>query len=202
MFTIVLLGCDSLCLTPTYPPRTSCIICGKTEREHVDVLARSGKVALVGNMWRLLGSMMYNSNEILLARKIACEIKDNEQRERESAQVDAETALLEKAEGIYQTFREKSSVLTALSADDLKHLVRFVCHIEKKKGDTFSKHSGSTKKMQQRLAAVESSWTKYFMEDKEGDVGAANQANAADGCFSGGERRGKWRWGQRIKWRA
>ena len=32
--------------------------------------------------------------------------------------------------------------------------------------------------MQQRLAAVEPSWTKYFMVDEERDAGAANQANA------------------------
>ena len=177
IFTNALLVFDTSVFDASLPT-TSCIIRGQTVEERAEALAKSGKVASAGNVWRFLGSMMYNSEEMLLARKIAREIRANERRERESAQADAETALLEKAEGVYQTFREKGSVLTALSAEDLKHLVRFVCHIKKKKGDTFSKHSGSKKKMQERLAAVEPSWTKYFVEDEEGDAGAANHDSA------------------------
>ena len=52
--------------------------------------------------------------------------------------------------------------------NELKDIVRFLCCVENKgKGDSFSKHSGSRKKLKERIAEVEPLWTKYFELEAE-----------------------------------
>ena len=59
-------------------------------------------------------------------------------------------------------FKDNDSLFTKIGTDDLKHLVRFLCYVKKTKGDTFSKHSGNKKKMQEWIAGGEPLWTSYF----------------------------------------
>ena len=54
-------------------------------------------------------------------------------------------------------------MLKKIGTDNLKHLVRFLCHVKKTKGDTFSNHSGSKKKMQEWIAGSKPLWTSYFV---------------------------------------
>ena len=57
---------------------------------------------------------------------------------------------------------EGGSLLSKLGADDLKDLVRIICNLKKKKGDTHSKHSSSKKKMLESNLRVTPLSMKYF----------------------------------------
>jgi len=83
-------------------------------------------------------------------------------QEKEDAEDAVALRLHGKADLAYVKFKEEGSLLTKLDADDLRNLVRFICHVEKKKGGTYSKHSGSKKKMLERIARVKPLWTMYF----------------------------------------
>ena len=88
----LLLDFDTAVFDATLPTTTS-IIRGETEEERAEALAKTGKLASAGNMYRYLGSMMYNSKELLLARSIARENKHKEVQEREDREAEKEMAL-------------------------------------------------------------------------------------------------------------
>ena len=56
-----------------------------------------------------------------------------------------------------------------LGKEPLQDIVRFLCYREKKKGDTYSKHSSSMKKMCLRISEVQPVWTKYFSPIEEAE---------------------------------
>ena len=69
-------------------------------------------------------------------------------------------------------FRENGSLLMNLGKEPLQDIVRFLCYHEKKKGDTYTKHSSIMKRMRLRISEVQPVWTKYFRpikEDEESD---------------------------------
>ena len=113
-------------------------------------------------MYRYLGSMMYNSAELFLARKIARENKRREEQERDDREEEKEMALFEKTDQAYLIFKEGGLLLSKLDKTELQDIVRFLCSVEKTKEDTYSKHSGSMKKMKERITMVQPVWTKYF----------------------------------------
>ena len=45
--------------------------------------------------------------------------------------------------------------------------MRFLCYVEKKVGDAYTKHSGSNKRTRERIAKVSPVWTKYFAPPEE-----------------------------------
>ena len=123
---------------------------------------------------------MYNSAELLLARKIARENKRKEQQDRADEEEEVSMRLLEKADQAYLRFKDGGSLLTKLGTDDLKDLVWFLCHVKKTKGDTFSKHSGSKKKMRERIAGSEPLWTSYFASSVAEETEEEPTINADD----------------------
>ena len=131
-------------------------------------------------MYRYLGSMMYNSEELLLAREIARRNKEQEEQEKVDKAKEKEMALYNKAEQAYIVFCEQGHLLDKLSSTELQHIVRFLCCVEKKgKGDTYSSHSGSKKKLKERMAEVQPVWTKYF-EDTEAAGGEDDARGSGD----------------------
>ena len=98
-------------------------------------------------MFCFLGTMMYNSEAMLLARKIAWEEKEKEVQEKEDSEEACFLGLFEKADQAYMLYKEGGSLLTNLGKEPLQDIVRFLCYHEKKKGDTYTKHSSRTKKM-------------------------------------------------------
>ena len=155
------LGYDTAVFDATLPTTTS-IIRGQTEEERARELAKTGRVAAAGNMFRFLGSMMYNSAELLLARQIARENKEKEQQEKVDRAKEKEIALYNKAEEAYLSFCRQGHLLNKLNLEELKDIVRYICCAEKKKGDTFSSHSSGKEKLKLRMAQVQPVWTKYF----------------------------------------
>ena len=143
-------------------PTTSCSLRGETMEERARQLAKSGRVASAGAMFRFLGTMMYNSEDMLLARKIAREEKEKEVQEKDDAEENHAIDLFEKSDQAFMHFRDSGSLLSNIGKEPLQDIVRFICHQEKKKGDTYSKYSGSMKKMRERIAEVQPVWTKYF----------------------------------------
>ena len=142
------------------------------------MLAKTGKTASAGNMYRYLGSMMYNSEELLLAREIARKNKEEQERQKIDKAKEKEMALYKKAEEAYVIFCEKGHLLDRLTNHELQDIVRFLCCVEKKgKGDSYSSHAGSKKKLKERMAEVQPVWTKYF-EMAAGENDASGGGNA------------------------
>ena len=79
-------------------PTTTSIIRGETTGERAQALAKTGRVASAGNVYQFLGLMMYNSAELLLAQKIAREIKLTEQQDRAGKEEEVSLRLFEKAD--------------------------------------------------------------------------------------------------------
>ena len=103
------------------------------EEERARELAKTGRAASAGNMFCLLGSMMYNGAELLLARKIAHENKEKEQQEKVDRAKEKELALYNKAEETYLSFCRQAHLLNKLNLEKLKDLVRYIYYVEKKK---------------------------------------------------------------------
>ena len=120
-------------------PTTTSIIRGETTGERAQALAKTGRVASADNVYQFLGLMMCNSAELLLAQKIARKIKLTEQQDRAGKEEEVSLRLFEKADQAYIWFKDNGSLLAKIGTDVLKHLVRFLCHVKKTKGDTFSK---------------------------------------------------------------
>ena len=113
-------------------------------------------------MYRFLGTMMYNSKELLRAREIARENKAKEDQVKVDKAKDKEIAFFRKAEEAHLVFQEQGHLLGKLNLSELQDIVCYLCCVENKKGDAYSNHSGSKKKLKERIAAVEPPWTKYF----------------------------------------
>ena len=75
-------------------------------------------------------------------------------------------ALFEKADQAY-LIQGGRSLLSKLDKTELQDIVRFLCCVEKKVGDTYTKHSGSNNKTRQRISKVSPVWTKYFAPPEE-----------------------------------
>ena len=137
------------------------MIRGETVEERARALAKSGKTASAGGMFRFLGNMMYNGEELLLARKIQREMKEKEKQ----AEIDKADKVMEElfaaADRVYEKFVECDECIQGLNSNDLKALVKFIVKIENKPNDTFSKHKNVTL-LKARLAECDPSWTKYF----------------------------------------
>ena len=144
-------------------PTTTSIIRGETAEERAEHLAKTGKTASASNIYRYLGLMMYNSKELLRAREIARETKEQEQQDKVDMAKEKEASLFRKADDAYWIFHEHGHLLAKLNLSELQDIVRYLCCVESKgKGNTYSKHSGSKKKLKERITAVQPVWTKYF----------------------------------------
>ena len=110
---------------------------------------------------------MYNSAELLLACKIVRENNRREEQERDEREEEKEMALFKKANQAYLIFKEGGLLLSKLDKTKLQDIVRFLCSVEKTNGGTYSKHSGSMKKMSERIAMVQPVWTEYFAPPAE-----------------------------------
>ena len=106
-------GFDTAVFDATLPTTTS-IIRGETEEERAQALAKRGKLASAGNMFCFLGNMMYNSKELILARKVARENKAKEDQVKVDKAKDREIALFRKAEEAHLVFHEKGHLLDKL----------------------------------------------------------------------------------------
>ena len=73
---------------------------------------------------------------------------------REHREEEKEMAFCKKANQAYLIFKENGSLLSKLDETELYDIVCFLCSVEKTKGDTYSKHSGSMKKTKERIAMV------------------------------------------------
>ena len=155
------------------------MIRGKTVEERAQALAKSGKTASAGGMFRYLGSMMYNGEELLLARKIQREMKAKE-RQDEIDKADKEMEdLFMAADQVYEKFVDCDKSFAGLNNDDLKVLIKFIVKIEKKPKDNISKHKNAML-MKAQLAKCKPCWTKYFAPQP-----------AADGMESGADQDGE-----------
>ena len=82
-------------------PTTSPLIRGQTVEEHARNLEKSGKTSSAGGMFRFLGNMMYNGEEMLLARKIAREENANKEQEK----IDREEKIMDVVEKVGSYYR-------------------------------------------------------------------------------------------------
>ena len=143
-------------------PTTTSIVRGQTEKERARELAKTGRVASAGNMFRLLGSMMYDGPDLLLARKIARENKEKEQHKRRWTGPRRRKYPCTTRQRRRILFCPQAHLLNKLNLEELVDVVLYICYVEKKKGDTFASHSSGKEKLKLRMAQVQPVWTKYF----------------------------------------
>ena len=93
-------------------------------------------------MFRYLGSMLYNGEELLLARKIYADKKRDELAEKEQKKQSKEDEMMERAEAAYEKHVEGQK----LNVNDLKAVVRFACALEGK-ADKKNSSQYKTKKL-------------------------------------------------------
>ena len=137
--------------------------------ERAQALASSGRTASAGGMFRFLGSMVYNSDEMLRARQIQRQAKADAIREKEDNELNDMEKLLEEATDVYQKFaQELNSNINRLGSEDLKTLVKFICKLEKKPNDPPSKHKNMPM-MKKRLQECNPCWTNYFFPVRQED---------------------------------
>ena len=149
-------------------PTTSCIIRGETVEERARALAKTGKTAQADGMFRYLGNMIYNGEELLRARQIQREEREKARQEKEDERAKEMDSLFEAAEEAYYKYANGDHDLSRLRNDDLKALIRFIVRIKKKEGDNVSKHKNATL-MKERLAECDPCWTTYFTSGTESD---------------------------------
>ena len=125
-------------------------------------LTNTAKLASTGNMYCYPGSMMCNSPEPLLAHKIARENKRREDQDKKDEEEEKEIALFEKTNQACLIFKEGGLLLSKLDKTRLQDTVRFLCSVEKRKEDTYSKHSRSNNQTRERITKVQPVWTKHF----------------------------------------
>lgn len=145
-------------------PTTTAIIRGETVEERAQQLAKSGRTASAGGMFRFLGSMLYNGEELLRAREIQRENKQKDLQDKEDKEQQEMETLFEEADQVYEKFIDHDSKLSALTNADLKKLIKFICKVERKPKDAPSHHN-TADKMKKRLRECKIRWTKYFNPD-------------------------------------
>ena len=133
---------------------------------------------LHAGIYRFLRSMIYNSAELFRTQEIARENELKEQEDRAKEEKELALRIFEKADQAYIWFKDSGSLLTKIGAENLKHLVRFLYHVKKTKGNTFSKHSKNKKNIQERIARSKLLWTSYSRQATlrcpyQGDQGGA-----------------------------
>ena len=153
------------------------LIRGTTMEERARDLAKTGRVASAGAVWRTLGCMVYNSEEMLRAREITREMKEQAKRDKQDKADKELEDLFDKASPVYEEYVENGECISSLGRGELQTLVKFICKIENKKNDAPSKYNNMTK-MKERLEKCEPTWTKYFMpvewDDDNNDVEGGN----------------------------
>ena len=75
-----------------------------------------------------------------------------ESHEREDEEDITSLRLSRKADLAYGKFKEGGSLLTKLEFNKLRDLVGFIYHVEKTKGETYSKQNKMKKKMMEWIA--------------------------------------------------
>ena len=91
-------------------------------------------------MFRFLGTMMYSSQDMIRVREIARELKQKQEQEKDNAEDAHALDLFKKADQVYMLFKERDSLLSNLGKEPLQDTICFICHQEKKKGDTYLKY--------------------------------------------------------------
>ena len=175
-----LLGFDTS-VFDTNLPTTSCTIRGETVEERARALAKTGRTASAGGMFRFLGSMVYNGEELLRAREIQREEREKAEQDELDKEQEEMEKILEEADQVYQKYQEKGCDLDKLSNPDLKKLVKYICKLERKSNDAPSHHKNASM-MKKRLNEVEGCWTKYFdpvehVSDEEGSTSSAQDVH-------------------------
>ncbi len=164
-------------------PTTTPIQRADTREERVQALVDGKQVARASGLFRLLGSMMYNGDEILEARTLDREVRQKAKDAKKKEAEDKEVELFEEASFKYQLFVEKGRNLNMLKADDLTPIVKFLCAVDSKgKGDCISNYKTNAKKIDRIMNTPTGPWVHWldsqYEEEAEGAVEPV-QAEAA-----------------------
>ena len=127
-------------------------------------LAASGRTASAGGMFRYLGSMVYNGQEMLRAREIQRENKENARQAKVNSGLQELQTLFEEASAVYQDYStHHDHDLDKLKNKQLEKLVKYIVKKEAKPKDAFSHHSANAAKLKKRLGDCKQQWENYFI---------------------------------------
>ena len=167
-------------------PTTSPIIRGETTEERATALAKTGRTASAGGIFRNLGSMVYNSEELLRARQIQRDTIAREKQDKSDASNLEMIAKWEEALLVYQSFLKRGEKLESLSSDELSTLIKYIVAEERKtnKNNKLEAPSHFTNIAQRikRLKECDPVWTNHFSHtqpDNDDDIDDDSSAAAA-----------------------
>ena len=150
-------------------PTTTPLVRESTEHERAKKLAKTGKTASAGGIFRHLGSMVYNSEELLLARMYQRQWRDEEREKRAEQKSEEHRKSYSAALEVYHKHKRGDKLINL----DLQVLLKYICNKEKlNKSDCSSNYKNATK-MWERLNNCKRPWTDYFgntKDDGSGDV--------------------------------
>lgn len=108
--------------------------------------------------------MMVNGDEVMAARDLDRETKQNAKDKKAKDQEDKEIELFELASLKYQVFvEEKDRDLQKMSPDDLTPIVKFLCAVDHRgTGDCVSNYSSKAKKIERIMRTGSAHWTSWF----------------------------------------
>jgi hypothetical protein len=160
-------------------PTTTSIIRRQTAEERATELAKTGRVAKAAGMFRYLKNMMYNGEELLLAREISADNERSKLAKKTEKKLNEEEELLEKAEAVYEKHRDGEK----LTVPDLKIIVRLVCLIEGKADKKNPSQYTNKKALEARLDSCDWPWFEllaphlgYELMDSEEEDGADDES--------------------------
>jgi len=164
-------------------PTTTALIRGTTAKERARDLAKSGRTASAGTVWRFLSNMLYNGEEMLRARAIQRKMKQQEKQDKEDKEQNAMEELFQAADKVFNKyFDDHEENISALGRDDLYTLIKFICKIENKPKDAPSSYKNMND-VKKRLMECKPHWTKYFQpldDDENEDEDDDNMNNEKD----------------------
>ena len=127
-------------------------------------------------LFRVLGDMMYNGDEILAARKADREARKKAAAAKAQKAEDKEIELYEEASLMYQKFvDEKNRDLQKMKNNELSPIVKYLCSVDPQvRRDCVSKYNSKPKMIERIMTVGFQPWTFWFdtqaEEEAEGAV--------------------------------
>ena len=149
-----------------------------TSQARAEALATTGRTAKALGMFRCLGNMLYNGDEMMEARRIHRNTKQRGIEEKQQRQEEEDMEVFEDANMVYLKYKDGERLVV----EDLKVLVKFIIMVDKReKKETISQFN-SRSKLEARLNSVVPSWEYYFdprgsSNDDEDDDESGNDAD-------------------------
>ena len=163
-------------------PTTTPIQRAETSKERVQALVAGKKTARASGLFRVLGCMLYNGDEILAARKADREAREKAAAAKAKKAEDKEIKLYEEASLMYQLFvDEKNRDLQKMKKDELSPIVKYLCSVNPQgRGDCVTKYKKKPEMIARIMNVGSQPWTFWFDTQAEEEAEGAVETPPAE----------------------